>query len=72
MSLEHYDTPAQAVRRWRFTAWLTERERWELENASARMNLSINQTLRVALRAGLGLPVDPAQAQAVKIRQEES
>lgn len=56
----------------RFTAWLTERERYELERKSAEFGQSLNYTLRVALRSGLGLPIDEHLAQAVRIKQQET
>jgi len=54
----------------RFTAWLTERERYELERIAAQQGFSLNYTLRVALRLGLGLPVEDRRAQAIRDRQE--
>lgn len=54
----------------RFTCWLTERERYELERKSGELQVSLNHVLRVALRAGLGLPQNEALAQSVRIERE--
>ena len=63
--------PALLGSRTRFTAWLTERERFELERKSLELGLSLNQTLRIALRVGLGLPVSDGLAQSVRVDQEQ-
>lgn len=55
----------------RFTAWLTERERYEITRLSDELQISQNQVVRIALRAGLGLPVNAGQAASVRIDHQE-
>jgi hypothetical protein len=53
----------------RFTAWMTERERYELTRIADKLGLSQNVVLRTAYRVGLGLPVNADLAAAVRLPQ---